>query len=297
MKATLYLMTKKGVHILNTLIEHKFQDLISEVIIGRDKNVENDFAEEIISICKIAGIKHYERTENFVIQSEYSIAISWRWIISSQKSKLIVLHDSILPKYRGFAPLVNMLCNGEKEIGVTAIFANEEYDKGEIIAQSKTQINYPIKIADAIEMISKDYSEVVLNIFNSFISQQEIKSYPQDEELASYSLWRDEEDYLIDWGRDARDILYFINAVSSPYKGATSYLNGQNKVRILEAELENDVQIENRDVGKVIFIKENMPVIVCKTGLIKITRLIDDQSQKNLLPLKSFRVRLSSFKY
>ena len=49
-----------------------------------------------------------------------------------------------MPKYRGFAPLVNSLVNGEKIIGVTALFASEEYDNGDIIMQSSVDITYPI---------------------------------------------------------------------------------------------------------------------------------------------------------
>ena len=63
---------------------------------------------------------------------------------------LIVIHDSILPTYRGYLPLVSQLIDGQKEIGVTAILANENFDEGDIVHISKTKINYPITINDAI---------------------------------------------------------------------------------------------------------------------------------------------------
>lgn len=294
MKLTLYLMTQKGYEVLSALINRKFQFLISEVVIGRDKNIENDFANEIIAICKQNNISYKERKENFEVTSDYSIAISWRWLIPENKSKLIVLHDSLLPRYRGFAPLVNMLCNKEKEIGVTAIFASEEYDRGKIIAQSFQKIKYPIKIADAINLISKNYVDLVIKIFTTLEKGDEILAVPQDENLATYSLWRDEGDYEINWSSDSDKILAFVNAVSSPYKGASTYINGLQKVRILEAELENDVLIENRDVGKVIFIKNKFPVVVCGSGLMKLLKIIDDKTQESLLPLKSFRIRFTN---
>jgi methionyl-tRNA formyltransferase len=55
------------------------------------------------------------------ICSDFNIAISWRWML--KVSNLIVIHDSLLPKYRGFSPLVNMLINGEDTLGVTVLFA------------------------------------------------------------------------------------------------------------------------------------------------------------------------------
>ena len=291
----MYLMTQKGFEVLKALIERKLNPLISEIVVGRDKNIENDFASEIISICKKHNINYIERKKVFKVKSNYSIAISWRWLIPDNKSKLIVLHDSLLPKYRGFAPLVNMLCNEEKEIGVTAIFASEEYDKGDIIAQSSTKINYPIRISDAIDLISQNYIDIVVRIFEALKKGDEIIAVPQVEKLASYSLWRDEEDYIINWSKDSYEILNFINAVSNPYKGAATYINGMQKVRILQAELENDVHIENRDVGKVIFIKNELPVIVCGSGLIKLLKVIDDKTLEDLLPLKNFRVRLTGY--
>ncbi len=295
MNVTLYLMTQKGFAVLEALVTNNFQEIISKVIIGRDKNIENDYAEKIIALCKSNHIKYHEKNEHYKVISNFSIAVSWRWLISDNTSRLIVLHDSLLPKYRGFSPLVNMLINEEKEIGVSALFASEKYDQGDIIAQSSTMIEYPIKISKAIELILDNYIELILNIFKSITKNEKIIAHQQNEKLASYSLWRDQHDYMINWNQSASFILNFINAVSSPYDGASTYINGIQKIRVLEAELEKDVSIENRDVGKVIFIEEKYPVIVCKTGLIKLLKVIDDTTKEDILPFKNFRTRLTNF--
>jgi methionyl-tRNA formyltransferase len=296
MKITLYLMTQKGFEILKAIIvDNTLQSLISDIVVGRDKNIENDFANEIISLCKQNNINYFERNEKFEISSNYSIAISWRWLITDNISKLIVLHDSLLPRYRGFAPLVNMLINNENEIGVSAIFASEEYDKGDIIDQSSRKINYPMKISNAIDLISNNYIELVIKILTTLSKGNKLNASPQNDEFASYSLWRDEDDYLIDWKKNSKDILNFINAVSSPYKGASTFINGLQKIRILEARILRDVKIEIRDIGKVIFIKEKHPVIVCGSGLLELVNVIDDQTQENLIPFKKFRIRLTGY--
>ena len=85
--------------------------------------------------------------------ADFSIAVAWKWLIK-QKDILIVLHDSLLPKYRGYLPLVSQLINGEKEIGVTSFFANDKYDEGDIIYSSKIDIKYPITIEQAINQIN-----------------------------------------------------------------------------------------------------------------------------------------------
>ncbi len=289
-------MSKKGYEVLHSLVTNNFKKHITEVIIGRDKSVLNDYSENIISLCKTHALIYFERNDTYSITSDFSIAISWRWLIKSNSSKLIILHDSLLPKYRGFAPLVNMLINQEKEIGVSAIFASEEYDKGDLITQSSTKIEYPIKISKAIDLITINYIEVVTEIMEKIKQKDTIIANKQNEELASYSLWRDEDDYSINWEQSAVSILNFINAVSSPYLGASTYINGSQKIRILEAELEKDVVIENRDVGKIIFIKNNHPVIVCKTGLIKLINVIDDETKQNILPFKKFRIKFTDKK-
>ena len=130
----LNLMTEKGYQVLKTITQYR--DIISFVIIGKDDNVTNDFSKEIESTCKNNNIDfYYKGNEPKVDEKKFIIAVSWRWMITHPANKLIVLHDSLLPKYRGYAPLVNMLINGEKEIGVTAIFGGNEYDKGDIISQ------------------------------------------------------------------------------------------------------------------------------------------------------------------
>lgn len=288
-------MSKKGFKVLEALINNNYQSAISAIIVGRDTNIDNDFANEIIAVSNQNNIRCFERNEKAAIDSDYSIAISWRWLIYENSSKIIVLHDSLLPKYRGHASLVNMLINKEKEIGVSAIFASKEYDTGDIISQSSTPINYPIKISTAIDLVIENYIALVLEIVNTLLSGKTLIAIKQEEALATYSLWRDEEDYLINWKNNSNDILNFINAVSSPYKGAATYINGLQKIRILDAAIEKDVQIENRDIGKVIFTRDKYPVIVCGSGLLKLIQVVDDSTHEDALPFISFRIRLTNY--
>lgn len=292
MKIALYLLTEKGYEVLQALVKHQFAPLIEQVVVGRDKQVVNDYADKIIELCKQHQIVYRKRSDNVTVNAPYSIAVSWRWIINQSKSKLIVLHDSLLPKYRGFAPLVNALLNEEPKVGVTALFATDYYDEGEIIDQLSITVDYPTKIKKIIQKIADLYVQLALDIFSKIQARENIKSTPQNEEEASYSLWRNEADYLVDWNKSANQILNFIYVVSSPYKGASTFIQDSKKIRILDASLETDVQIANRDVGKVIFVKDNLPVIVCGKGLLKITQAIDDQTGKTVLPFDNFRTRL-----
>lgn len=290
-RITLFLMTRKGFKVLEAL-GRDFKELIDFVVTERDKSVQEDYYEEIRALCEELNIPCYDRRDSYQIKSKYALAISWRWLINLNETTLIIFHDSLLPKYRGFNPLVSYLINGESRIGVTALFAAEAYDTGDIVAQEVSEISYPLKIADAIEIVSDDYAKLARKIAQKITSGENLAGKAQDESEASYSLWRDEEDYRIDWSLSATEIRRFVDAVGFPYKGASTLVNGK-LARIFAIEEMDEVVIENRAPGKVIFVKDSYPVVVCGRGLVKIKTLIDDENGANLIPLRSLRSRFT----
>ncbi|MDP2152534.1 MAG: formyltransferase family protein [Methylotenera sp.] len=279
MKIGFYILGKKGYIVLDDFLKTFGSSVVAFIIGARDSGVEDDYFQQIRELCTINSLCFFERTDfdkNVIPFSNYTYAIGWRWIIDDSKN-LIVFHDSPLPKYRGFAPLVNMLINGESRLAVTALFANSGYDKGDIIKQAAIQISYPIKISDAINSIVPLYVNLVTQISLIIYQGKNLTSTPQDESLASYSLWRDDVDYFINWTKKADEIHRFIYAVGPPYRGAAAYINNM-LVRILDAELVDDVVIEGREgaIGKNIFMEAGQPVVVCRVGLLKITKFYTD---------------------
>lgn len=290
-QVNMYIMNQKGYHVLERFLNKFDKSYIGYVVSSRDNNVEKDYYDEIKILCITNNIPFYDRRDEYIPSNEnYTFAIGWRWIIK-YTNKLIVLHDSILPKYRGFAPLVNSLINGEKYIGVTALFASDEYDKGDVIQQEKVPIKYPIKIKEAISLISPLYSKLVNDISSCIFTHGKIYSYSQDEHKATYSLWRDDSDYIINWNESADTIKRKVDALGYPYMGARTLINGKDVI-LEEVQVEDDVIIENRDAGKIIFYKNNRPVIVCGKGLISIQKAYYRETKENILPLPSFRLRL-----
>lgn len=236
-------------------VEKDYISTIDCIVVGRDKNVQNDYADELIYWAKTNRIKYIERFDftNQINSSSHHITIGWRWLNKvNSDQKLIVLHDSLLPKYRGFNPLVTALINGDTEIGVSAVFGIDGFDKGNIIAQKKIAIKYPIKINDAISKLSILYGTILSEILKKISLGQEMNGKKQDESKATYSIWRDEEDYFINWQRSASEIKRTIDALGFPYKGARSFL-GKDVVIIKEAIEIPDLKIINRTGGKVIF--------------------------------------------
>lgn len=288
-KLTFFLMSYKGYATLQSFIASFGTDSIDFVVVSKDQNVQNDYYDDIVQLCKNNELKYFDRREKFEVKSEYAFAISWRWLINLAKTTLIVFHDSLLPKYRGFAPLVTALINGDTEVGVTALYASAEYDKGNIIAQCAVQIKYPIKINDAINLVADCYIDLIKQVTTNILDCKSVNSTVQDEGQASYSLWLDDKDYEIDWTKDCEYIKRFIDSIGFPFKGALSKMDDK-KVRILNAEIITDVQLPIRHPGKVIFVHHGKPVVVCGKGLLQITEMVDEHNQ-NVLPLKKFRTR------
>jgi methionyl-tRNA formyltransferase len=281
-------MTKKGYEVLKGFLDTFSSDNVSFVVGDRDRTLNNDFYNEIRELCIENAIPFINRKKDLKKKCNYKFAVSWRYLIDDEKN-LIVLHDSLLPKYRGFAPLLNALINGEKEIGVTAIFAGKDYDSGNIINSKSLEIKYPIKINEAINRIIPLYKQLVNEIAEELINGGSLISNSQKETEATYSLWRDYNDFRIDWKNDSNSIIRFIDALGKPYSGATTFC-GDQLIRIFHAENFQEKIIENRFPGKIIFIKNGLPIVVCGKGLLKLKDLRDENG-KSLLPFNRLKVK------
>lgn len=290
-KISFFLMGQKGYEVLKYMVGHH-REAVATVIASEDKSIQEDFYEDIKNLCVKERIPFFNRCEEYTIKTDYAFAVAWRWLLFLEDVEIIIFHDSLLPKYRGFNPLVSCLLNKDETVGVSALFASEKFDCGDIIGQSSSPVAYPITLQEAIDVVCKCYVTLIKNIVAKILNNEEIVGKSQEEEEATYSLWRDKEDYRIDWSKDSDYIENFVNALGFPYNGASSLMNGR-LVRVLGVEQIDDIEVENRDrnVGKVIFKQDGKPVVVCGKGLIKVDQLIENDTTESVFPLKRFRTR------
>src|SRR6266568_2634305 len=116
-KIVFFVMTKRGFYALGKFIERFGPAAIDYVVSHPDKNLEKDYFEVIKVLCRDNRITLYDKDDNYSTEKSFIFVIGWRWIIRST-GKLFIFHDSLLPKYRGFAPIVSQLLNGENTLGV-----------------------------------------------------------------------------------------------------------------------------------------------------------------------------------
>jgi methionyl-tRNA formyltransferase len=290
LKIGLYAMTEKGAAVLNSMVSAIGASRIGFVVTAEDLATASAGRAEIVRTCQELGIPYYERLQRPMQKVDVCFAVAWRWMIQDLEVPLIVFHDSLLPRYRGFAPLVTSLIKGEPTVGVTALLASEEFDRGPILGQEVIEISYPVTIGEVIGLVIPLYQSLALSVIQKL--GQIGAGTPQDEEGATYSLWLDDEDYLVDWKQSSSEIRRFVDAVGFPYMGASTVVDDV-KFRIFRCVEQPDVTIENRVPGKVMFVEEGCPVVVCGQGLLKILHLSPDGENSNALPLAKFRVRFT----
>jgi methionyl-tRNA formyltransferase len=136
------------------------------------------------------------------------------------------LHGSLLPRYRGRAPVNWALVNGETETGVTLHFMTGKPDAGEIVAQRTVAIGFEDTAAvlfGKIVVASRELMRETLPLLRAGTAPR----VPQDLSTGSYCRGRRPEDGRIDWSRPAVEIHNLVRAVSRPYPGAFTELLGK----------------------------------------------------------------------
>ena len=146
-------------------------------------------------------------------------------VLDFPKHGCINVHVSLLPKYRGAAPMQRAIINGEKETGVTIMYMAEGVDTGDIIATEA----FPIGAEDDFEAIHDRSAETGAKLLVKTIAdiaEGTATRTPQDDSLATHAAKIEKEDCKIDFSRSATVLDCAIRGVT-PIPGAFAYLKGK----------------------------------------------------------------------
>jgi len=156
----------------------------------------------------------------------------------------INLHASLLPKYRGAAPIQWALINGDKETGVTTFFLEEKVDTGNIILQEKIDIDDNDDFGSLHDRLMNLGADVVLKTVD-LIEKGLAKVSKQDNSLTSPAPKITKEICEIDFNKSAHEIHNLVRALS-PYPGAFFYHNGKN-VKIFKTRVVTEDSINKNN--------------------------------------------------
>jgi methionyl-tRNA formyltransferase len=137
------------------------------------------------------------------------------------------LHPSLLPKFRGRAPINWVLVEGETETGVTLHYMVEKADRGDIVAQRRIPIGAD-DTALTLHRKAAESSRLLMREAYPLLAAGGADRIAQDSSLASYYGRRTAADGEIDWNRPAKRIYDLVRAVTHPYPGAFTWHRGRH---------------------------------------------------------------------
>ncbi len=129
------------------------------------------------------------------------------------------MHGSLLPRYRGRAPVNWAVLHGERETGATLHYMTEKPDAGDIVAQTRVPILPDDTAREVFDKVTVA-AEITLDGVLPALVAGTAPRRPQDLASGSYFGGRRPEDGIIDWSRDAASIHNLVRAVAPPYPGA-----------------------------------------------------------------------------
>lgn len=164
------------------------------------------------------------------------------------------LHASLLPKYRGAAPINRAVMNGDTETGVTTFFLKHEIDTGDMIMQRRIEIQPEDNIGDVHDKLMHLGADMVVETVNAII-QGELTTTPQPEGEFTPAPKIFKEDCRIDWSKPSKDIHNHVRGLS-PYPAAWTILIEESgrplECKIFETRLTDDscMDFQNGSVKK-----------------------------------------------
>jgi len=183
------------------------------------------------------------------------------------------LHASILPQYRGAAPINWAIINGETETGVTTFFLNKDIDTGSIIFQEKVKIHKNETAGELHDTLMLNGAQLVLKTVNSIISGEfrltEQTLNKEEIKLLKTAPKIYKEDTHINWDMPAKNILNRINGLS-PYPAAYTMIKSAEMDPIQLKIFESEIIIRDHqfEIGKIICDGKSKMEIACAGGMI-----------------------------
>ncbi len=181
----------------------------------------------------IAELKSYQADLQVVVAFRMLPVVVW----SMPAKGTINLHGSLLPQYRGAAPINRAIINGEKESGVTTFFLKEEIDTGDIILSDSVAISDDETAGDLHDKLMAIGAQLLVKTLHA-IEAGEVTEQPQpqsDDLKHAPKIFK--EDCKIDWNNSAQQIHNLIRGLS-PYPTAFTTLNDKN-LKVFKAEIED----------------------------------------------------------
>jgi len=226
--------------------------------------------EKIRDPQAVEQIRSYEPLDAIVVAAFGQIIP--QSVLDIPKYGSINVHASLLPKYRGAAPIHYAIMSGEQKTGVTTMLMNAGLDTGDILLMRETDIG-PEETTGELETRLADLGAQLLVETLDKLERGEIQPQPQDHEKATVARSLKREQGQIVWNKSAEEIVNLIRAFA-PRPGAYTFLNG-TELKIYKASVNNQPTGKYQN-GQVIEVARDAIIVAAGQGSV---RLIEVQPE------------------
>lgn len=189
-------------------------------------------------------------------------------ILDYPKYKCINIHASLLPKYRGGAPIHHAIINGDEYTGITIMYMDEAMDSGDILYQEKIKIEENDNVGTMFNKLSDLGSKMIIDFLPKFLNG-EITPIKQNVDEVTYAYNISKEDEKIDFNNNSKDIFNKIRGLN-PFPVSYTLLDDK-RVKLYASRIGSSDK--NGEIGEIIHIYEDGIGIKTKDGEIIITEL------------------------
>jgi methionyl-tRNA formyltransferase len=193
------------------------------------------------------------------------------WILEAPRFGCLNVHSSLLPKYRGAAPINWAIANGEGTTGVTTMQMDAGLDTGAILLQRTTQIGESETAIELTSRLAVIGADLMVETLQSLVAGT-LSPSRQDDSEATYAPILKREDGVIDWNMTGREILNRKRGFT-PFPGCYTIAH-HHRLEIVEAATEEALEESQRKAGEVVAIEKTSFSVQCGSGtLLRITEV------------------------
>lgn len=187
------------------------------------------------------------------------------WLLQCSSMLPVNIHASLLPKYRGAAPIAMSILNGDDASGVTIMVIEEALDAGAILLQEKVPISLQMTAGDLTTQLSETGAQLLIEALEK-LETGELKPIPQDETRVSWAPRLTKEMSPISWDKPAMEIHNKIRAMN-PWPIANAIFRGE-KINILRSMPGESMKLSSTLPGTLLQISGNGISIQCGQGTV-----------------------------
>ncbi|MBO5682611.1 MAG: methionyl-tRNA formyltransferase [Clostridia bacterium] len=204
-------------------------------------------------------------------------------VINFPKYRCVNVHGSLLPEYRGAAPMQRAIIDGKEKTGITTMYMDIGLDTGDMILKEEIDI----ELSDNFETIHDKLGLCGANLLVKtveLIKEGKAPATPQDSSLATYAAKIEKSDCLIDFTRTAREIHDLIRGLS-PIPLAFTHTPDGKLLKVISAERDETAGY-NAECGEVVSIENGAITVACGEGAVRLLAVLPEG--KGRMPAADF---------